>query len=199
MSASNASDASKPHPSPQEYSAEDLYGVVPNFFQEMEAYTDMPSVVYMAADDALMEGLLSPRDQQAVLLKLSQYYSSRYDAVVHARMALDAGLPPQVVDAILDGETPDHSRYGPLVEATFRACEDRGWMSDETLTDLEEQGVSRGDLYEIFALIGIKTFSSFTNHIADTAVDDALQSTEDTMDQVPEKPDTIQRKRLFLG
>ena len=159
------------------------YGAVPSIFQETNRYTGVPGAVYVAADTALMDGNLTPPEQQAVLLTMARYHDSRYDAVVHARMALDAGLSPQAVEALLDGERLPDDRLQALVEATERSC--------------EERGVGRGELYEIFAFIGLKTMTGFTSHLADPPIDAPLRDVEASLDTVPEKPDTIERQRLF--
>lgn len=179
--------------------AEHTYGVVPNLFKATGSYTGMPGAVYIAADQALMGGLLKPVEQQAVLLDMARYHGSRYDAVVHARMGLDAGLSPSAIDRLLDGELPESDPLRALVEVTRLSCKNRGWLERDDLKRFEQRGVSRGKLYEIFALIGMKTFTGFIHHIADTPIDDALQDTEAQMDTVPEKPETIERQRLFLG
>jgi alkylhydroperoxidase family enzyme len=179
--------------------ATDAYGTIPNLLRETNQYTGVPGAVYLAADAALMDGNLDPHEQQAVLLTMARYHDSRYDAVVHARMALDAGLPPDTIDRLLAGETVPDDRLQALVEATLRSCEERGWLDPETLRDLQERGVGRGALYEIFAFIGLKTFTGFTAHLSDVGVDRPLESTEDALDDVPEKPDTIERERLFMG
>jgi alkylhydroperoxidase family enzyme len=175
------------------------YGAVPNIFKETNRYTGVPGAVYVAADTALMDGNLSPPEQQVVLLTMARYHNSRYDAVVHARMALDAGLAPEGVNALLAGEPLPHDRPQALVEATERSCEERGWLDVETLSDLEARGVGRGELYEIFALIGMKTLTGFTSHIANPEVDGSLRSVEASLEQVPDKPDTLERERLFMG
>jgi alkylhydroperoxidase family enzyme len=179
--------------------AKKAYGLVPNFFEEMNAYTGAPGAVYMAADMSLMEGVLAPREQQAVLLAMARYHGSRYDSVVHARMALDAGLSPQTVDRLLAGEEVGDERLQALVDAAMRSCEQRGWLEAETLEEFERRGVSRGDLYEIFAIIGLKTFSSFTNHMAGTEVDAPLKDTEAMLEKVPDEPSDTGRQRLFSG
>jgi alkylhydroperoxidase family enzyme len=179
--------------------AADAYGTVPNLFEETNPHTGIPGAVYVAADAALMDGNLRPREQQAVLLTMARYHDSRYDAVVHARMALDAGLPPAVIERLLAGEAVPDDRLQALVEATLRSCEERGWLTPETLGDLQERGVGRGELYEIFAFIGLKTFTGFTAHLSDPAVDAPLEPVEDALDHVPDEPDTIERERLFMG
>jgi alkylhydroperoxidase family enzyme len=179
--------------------ARDTYGVVPNLFSALSDYTGMPGAVYMAADEALTGGLLSPVEQQAILLDLARYYGSRYDAVVHARLALDAGLPSEAIDQLLKGELPSADPLRALVEATRASCEQRGWLDAETLGAFQSRGVSRGKLFEIFALIGMKAFTGFTLHITGVEVDDALKPTEAQLSTVPEKPADVRRQRLFIG
>jgi len=179
--------------------AADAYGTVPNLLKETNAYTGIPGAVYVAADAALMDGNLRPREQQAVLLTMARYHDSRYDAVVHARMGLDAGLPPVAIERLLAGEPVSDERLQALVEATLRSCEERGWIDPETLRDLQRRGVGRGELYEIFAFIGLKTFTGFTAHLSDPAVDAQLEPVEEALDHVPDEPDTIERERLFMG
>jgi alkylhydroperoxidase family enzyme len=179
--------------------ATDAYGTVPNLFEETNRYTGIPGAVYLAADAALMDGNLNPREQQVVMLTMARYHDSRYDAVVHARMALDAGLSPEIIDQLLAGEPVADDHIRALVEATERSCEERGWLDAETLRDLQRRGVGRGELYEIFAFIGLKTFTGFTAHLSDMEVDGPLREVEQTLDHVPDKPDSIKRQRLFVG
>jgi len=175
------------------------YGVVPNLFAAMAEHTGMPGAVYLAADEALMGGLLTPPEQQAILLELARYHGSRYDAVVHARLGLDAGLAPNVVDALLAGELPEADPMRALIEATRESCEKRGWLDPETLEALDARGVSRGKLYELFAFVGMKAFTAFTHHLCRVDVDDALKPTEEQLGTIPDRPQEIKRQRLFLG
>ena len=179
--------------------AADAYGTVPNLFEETNPYTGIPGAVYVAADAALMDGNLRPAEQQVVLLTMARYHDCRYDAVVHARMALDAGLPPEIIERLLAGASLPDDRIQVLVDATLRSCEERGWLDAETLRDFQKRGVGYGELYEIFAFIGMKTFTGFTAHLADPEVDGALEEVEETLDHVPDEPDTIERERLFMG
>jgi len=180
-------------------SAQTAYGGVPNFLDAMNAHTGVPGAVYVAADEALMDGLLAPAEQQAVLLTISAHHDSRYDSVAHARLAMDAGLSPAAVNRLLAGKLPEDERLRALVEATRQTYDERGWLDPEIVQNLEDRGVGRGELYEIFALYGMKTFSSFVNHIADPEIDSSLKSTEDALDTVPEKPSTLEMRRLVIG
>lgn len=175
------------------------YGTVPNLLEETNAHTGAPGAIYLAADAALTNGALGPVEQQVVLLTMARFHDSRYDAVIHARMALDLGLTPDVVDALLAGRSLANDRLQALVDATLRSCEERGWLDRDTLRDLQARGVGLGELYEVFAFIGLKTFSSFTDHIADPEVDAPLHALESSLDHVPDEPETLERQRLFVG
>jgi len=177
----------------------EAYETVPNFLHEIFTHTRTPGAVYVAADDALMDGLLSPPEQQAVLLAICAHHNSRYDSIAHARMALDAGLSPRVVDRLLAGQLPENDRLRALIEATRQTYDERGWLDPETVQALEERGVERGELYEIFALYGMKTFACFTNHITAPAIDAGLRSTADRLDNVPDEPSSMEMRRLVLG
>lgn len=179
--------------------AQEAYGTVPNFLGAVNQHTSAAGAAYVAADEALMEGLLSPPEQQAVLLALSEHHNSRYDAIAHARLALDAGLAPNTVNRLLAGQLPENERLRALIEATRLTCDERGWLDPDALQRLHERGVGRGELYEIFALHGMKTFSGFVNHILDPEIDGPLKPLEDTLDHVPEEPSTMEMRRLVLG
>lgn len=176
--------------------ATEAYGTVPNALEAMIAHSDVAGAVYVAADEALMEGLLAPAEQQAVLLAASAHYDSRYDGIVHARLALDAGLSPRVVDRILGGRLPEDARLRLLVEAARQTYDDSGRLAPATVQDFASRGLSRGELYEVFALHGLKRFSCFVNHVAAPEVDAFLRPTEARLENVPERPSPPEMHRL---
>jgi alkylhydroperoxidase family enzyme len=153
----------------------------------------------MIADEALLKGVLTRGEQQAVLLELARYLNSRYDAVIHARMALDAGLPAETVGRLLDGSSVRDNRLNALVQAARLSCEKRAWLSPKELGNLKKQGVTRGDLYEIFALVGMKKMTAFTHHMSDFPVEAPLKPIDEQLGGRFQKPDSIKRQRLFTG
>lgn len=62
-----------------------------------------------------------------------------------------------------------------LVQATRRILGKRGRLSDGDESELADIGLERPVLYEIIAIIGIKTTSNYINHIARTEVDGPFQ------------------------
>jgi alkylhydroperoxidase family enzyme len=76
-----------------------------------------------------------------------------------------------VIDTILDGGLPQADRSRQLVRLTRRIAGKRGWLNDDDLSEFMDAGLGRDVVYEVVALIGVKTISNYVNHIAHTEVD----------------------------
>ena len=176
--------------------AKDTYGAVPNFLEEVNRHSRVLGTAYIEADEALMGGLLAPTEQQAVLLLISLLHNSRYDAVVHTYMALDAGLSPQTVTHLLAEEPPQDAHLRALVEATYRAHDGSARLGPEMAERFYDKGGSKGELYEVFALYGMKRFSSFVNHIAEPEVDAPFRKTEEILDTASEELADEERQQI---
>jgi AhpD family alkylhydroperoxidase len=158
-----------------ESQAEAAFGFVPNLIREMTDHHPGVGATYLAANDAIEEnGVLTPAEQQAVILAISSYNDCHYCTKAHAAAGRAAGLDPDAVAAINAGGLPDDKRLAGLVQATRRVMGKRGWLDADDLAGLEAKGVGRDAVYEIVAFVGIKTISNYVNHIADTPVDEAF-------------------------
>ncbi len=66
-------------------------------------------------------------------------------------------------------------RLQVLVKATRLLLDKRGRLDEEELERFQERRLSPAALYEINALIGLKTISNYVNPMAQTDVDPELQ------------------------
>jgi AhpD family alkylhydroperoxidase len=156
--------------------AAELFGMVPNLVTEMTDHNPAAGDVYLSANAKIeTNGVLSPAEQQAVILAISSYNDCHYCIKAHAVAGQQAGLDPAVIDEINAGGLPADERLRSLVRATRRILGKRGWLSDADETEFSDLGLNRPELYEIITLIGIKTISNYINHIAGTEVDAAFQ------------------------
>ncbi|NBB85419.1 MAG: carboxymuconolactone decarboxylase family protein [Bacteroidetes bacterium] len=152
--------------------AKQAFGFVPNLIDEMAAHNPAVAETYLASNGAIEAGgLLSPAEQQVVILAISGYNDCHYCTKAHAAAGKGAGLDEGTIRTLVEGGLPTDDRQRALVRATKRVLGKRGWLGDADLSELETKGVSRGELYEIITLIGIKTMSNYINHIAQTEVD----------------------------
>ena len=151
-------------------------GFLPNLFKEMSR---APAVlgVYLKGQEALSKGALAAKEQQIVQLTIAVYNDCHYCQAAHQWMGQKMGLSPDEIQEIRSGVfVQSDTHLANLVRATKLILENRGWIDPEELTRFERQGITRVKLYEIIALIGLKTISNYINHIADTPIDGQFTS-----------------------
>jgi len=147
------------------------YGFVPNLFTEMATHSPAVAEAYFESNRLMEASSLSPQETQAVILAVSGYNECHYCTAAHRMVGKMTGVSDADIDAILAGKEPKDERLQALVVTARIVLERRGWLDETDLRRMEASGVNRGQLYEIVALIGIKTISNYINHIARTEVD----------------------------
>ena len=153
----------------------ETYGFVPNLYTEFATHSPAVADVYLTATKLIGEASLSPKEEQAVILAISYYNDCVYCKAAHGTVAGMVGMSKEEIYAITTGELPVDTRLRSLITATRRILDKRGWLSADDLAEFEAQDIDRGQIYEIVALIGIKTISNFVNHIAHTEIDQQFQ------------------------
>lgn len=152
------------------------FGFVPNLVRELGR---SPAVarVYLGGQEAMAGASLRPREQQAVQLAIAVYNECGYCRAAHGLGAEGAGIAPADVEAIAQGRPPENPRIRSLVLTTWQLLDARGWLADADLAAIEAQGIDRVQLYEIVALVGLKTISNYINHVAHTEIDAEFSTT----------------------
>ncbi len=155
------------------------FGFVPNLVREL---AESPAVAqaYLSAADALANGSsLTAREQQAVQITVAAFNSCHYCTAVHGTLGMKGGLTKEDVSAILSGALPADGRLRLIVETTREILSRRGWLPQPDVTQLAERGLTRAQVFEIIAFVGIKTITNYINHIAQTPVDPPFSVTTD--------------------
>ncbi len=146
------------------------FGFVPNLIREM-ARSPAVAQVYLRGQDAMAEAGLSGPEQQVVQLAVAVYNECPYCRAAHRAGCRGAGVAQADIDLVEKGALPEDRRLKSLVSATWQVLDARGWLGASDLATLEAEGVDQGQLYEVVALVGLKTISNYVNHIAHTAID----------------------------
>ncbi len=150
------------------------------------AYSFVPNLLgTMAAAPALLEGYmtlagifdktdLSETERQIILMTNNRLNGCTYCMAAHTTISQMAKVPADVIEA-LRNNTPIAD---PKLEAlrTFAAIinETRGWPSDEQVEAFLAAGYTRQTVLEVILGTSLKVMSNYTNHIAETKVDDAF-------------------------
>jgi len=145
--------------------AKAAYGFVPNLMTTIADGNPAVVSAYLAASAALGGSVLSAPEKQAVMLAVSAFNECHYCTAAHRTAGKSMGVSQADLDAIDGQQPPSDERLAALSTATWTVLRERGWVRVDDLP------VSREELYEIIAIIGLKTITNFINHIAGTEVD----------------------------
>ncbi len=150
--------------------ARQKFGFVPNVLKEM---SKSPATLecYLKGYDALGGSVLTEAERQVVMLTVSHLNECGYCRAAHKTIAKMSGVETETIHGIINNIDPPSERDLALVKATRLILEKRGFLSAQELSEVEATGIERAQLYEVIAIIGIKTITNYINHIAKTPID----------------------------
>jgi len=150
-------------------SLEKKLGTVFNQFKAMGA-SPVALKAYVALQDIISEGSLSPVEQETVRLIVSQHNACRYCLSAHTKVLQMHKLDEQETINIRQGRSADEKRDA-LVKFTHTFLTRKGSVSDDELKAFYGAGYTNEDIGVIVSIIGQKTLSNLFNNFNDTEVD----------------------------
>lgn len=152
------------------------------------AFGFLPNLIgIMAESPALAEAYLSlaeifqsktgfdAAEQHVVLLTVSRYHECHYCMAAHTTTAGMMGVDAAVVDAIRNDRPIDDTRLEALRQLTHEMVDSRGWPSEAIQQRFFDAGYESAQVFDVLVGIAQKTLSNYTNHLADTPVDEPMQ------------------------
>ncbi|MFP8488687.1 carboxymuconolactone decarboxylase family protein [Gracilimonas sp. Q87] len=156
--------------------AEDNYGFIPNLLGE---FAEAPSVLegYLKLNEIIGKSSFTQQEQQAAILAVSIENECHYCSAVHSTILKNQlNMDEKIVNAIRDQKTLPDNKLNALVEYTQKAVEKRGHVTDVDIQKFLDAGYTEENVLEVTLIITLKTISNYTNHIADTPLDEAFQA-----------------------
>ncbi len=153
--------------------AKNSYGFVPNILGVM-AHAPATLEAYMTLSGLFDKTSLSPTERQVVLLAISAENECTYCVAAHTAIAQMQNVDADVVEAIRNGEPILDDKLEALRRFAVEIVTTRGWPSDEVKQAFHDAGYSEAQALEVILGVGMKTLSNYTNHAADTPLDDAF-------------------------
>lgn len=148
-------------------------GFVPNLLGTM---AHAPSLLraYLAVSSLFDETSLTPAERQVVLLAASAVNGCGYCMAAHSTIAAMQKVPPQVVSALRDREPIPDAKLEALRRFVEETVETRGWPSASARQAFFAAGYTEAQALEVVLGIGLKTLSNYTNHLAETPLDEVF-------------------------
>jgi uncharacterized peroxidase-related enzyme len=152
------------------------FGFIPNVLGVM---AESPAALQgYATLNGLLEqqSAFTAEEVQVLLLAISAHNRCGYCVAAHTGNAERAGAREEVVQALRAGDTPKDERLAALVTFARTLIDKQGWASEQDVQAFLDAGFTRQHLLDTVTAVAMKTLSNFTNHIADTPLDEPLQN-----------------------
>jgi AhpD family alkylhydroperoxidase len=151
----------------------DMYGSIPNLHGVM---AESPALLeaYQALNTIFMKSSLSSDERNVVWLAVNYENDCHYCMAAHSMIAKMSGLDEAHIEALRSGTKLSDPKLETLRAFTVHMLSARGWAAPEQLAAMEAAGYSAQTLLDVVLGIGMKTLSNYTNHLADTPVDEGF-------------------------
>lgn len=144
--------------------ANDLFGFVPTLFGEL---VRSPAVAnaYLSGFEALQDGVLTDGERNIIMLAVSAANDSTCCVEVHRRLAQEGDAEAQDLNLITMRQRPNDMRLQALTQTTWRILDKRGRLDMDDLKYLGRYGIEHRQIYEVIAIIGVKTLANYIQHV----------------------------------
>jgi uncharacterized peroxidase-related enzyme len=146
-------------------------GSVPNTFAAIAAHGPAALKSILAADAVLAAGSLTKRDQETIKLIVSGVAGCDYCVAAHSLLGKLAGLKPDELKNIRDGNATGDSKRDALARFVRKLAATSGTVSDDEFAAIKAAGYSDAQLVEISLAFAIIVFTNVFNRINDTEID----------------------------
>ncbi len=149
-------------------------GFVPSLYA---VFAENPAVLtaYTQLADQLGKTGLSPLEQQIVTIAASVENECHFCVAAHTTISEGQGLDLSVIDAVRE----DRAIADPKLEAlrlfSKKVVIDRGFVSDTDVDTFLAAGYDRSAVLAVILGVALKVISNYTNHVAETPVNEAFQ------------------------
>jgi len=149
------------------------FGFVPNLLGVM---AEAPALLkaYTTLSRIFEEASLSAAERQVVLIAASYENQCEYCVVAHSAIAAMQQVPADAVCAIRDAEAIPDTRLETLRRFTAAVVASHGWPTETDTKIFLAAGYGQQQILEVVLGVGLKTLSNYTNHIAETPLDEAF-------------------------
>jgi len=144
-------------------------GMVPNLFRGL-ANSPQALEAYLALDQLISDGSLSPAEQQLVRMVASVHNECTYCVAAHTLGMKGAGFSDDEILGVRHGRSDDATLQA-LIVFTEETMATKGFVSDDDLAAVRAAGYTDANIADVMVVIAQKTLSNYFNHVHDTVLD----------------------------
>lgn len=161
-----------------------------------KAYSFVPNLLAgMAEAPALLEGYMTlagifdktsftETERQIILMTNNRLNGCTYCMAAHTTISQMSGVPADVVTALRENTPIADAKLEALRQFAIVINETRGWPSHADVSAFLSAGYGQQNILEVILGTALKTLSNYTNHIAETPLDDAFKANAWSADAV---------------
>lgn len=153
--------------------AKDTYSFVPNLLGKM---AESPALLegYMTLAGIFNKSKLSETERQVVLMTNNRLNGCLYCMAAHTSISQGAGVPDDVIQALRDNTPFADPKLNALRTFATVINDSRGWPTEAQVAAFLETGYTQETVLEVILGTSVKLLSNYTNHVAETDLDDAF-------------------------
>ena len=154
---------------------EKSYGFIPNLYG---VFAESPAALkaYITISKIFDESSFSATERQLIILAVSRLNGCSYCVAAHSVVAGMQKVPDDIIDAIRNDQPIADSKLQALRVFAISVVEKRGWVTESDVIAFLGAGYTKAQILEVVLGVTFKTLSNYTNHMADTPLDDAFES-----------------------
>lgn len=149
------------------------YGFLPNLFG---VFAESPAMAeaYSAISKIFDKTDLTPTERQIVLMTNNRLNECTYCMAAHTTISQMQGVSADVIESLRKGTAIDNPKLEALRQFAIRINETRGFVTQNDVDAFRDAGYTQGNILDVILGTSFKTLSNYTNHIAETPLDDAF-------------------------
>lgn len=170
-STENAPEESKPLLN----AAKENFGFVPNLLGE---FAESPATLegYLTLNEIVGKTDFNPKEQQLAILAVSIENKCHYCSAIHSTILKNQlDVDESIVEAVRNGEPLVNEKLNALVTLVRKLVSQRGFVDDADIQAFVDAGYTKRHVLELNLIIALKTISNYTNHLANTPLDEPFQ------------------------
>lgn len=155
----------------------EAFGMVPNLHAVM---AESPALLegYQKLHELAQQTSFNKDELTVVWQTINVEHNCHYCVPAHTGIAKSMGVSDELIDELRDDKALSDSKLNVLKQATLSLTRNRGYIDDDVLSEFFNVGYGNKQILEIITILAQKVMSNYTNHLANTPVDEPFKKFE---------------------